>query len=65
MGKYRFTRNYHDHHKCEVVEGMQFDDKPVMVRTPYSTGSVITFEPMLLGSQRLMVKLKRASGTSR
>ncbi|AUR89976.1 hypothetical protein NVP1135O_47 [Vibrio phage 1.135.O._10N.222.54.B6] len=58
MAKYRFTRNYHDHHKGEVVEGMQFDSKTVMVKTPYSTGSVITFEPMFLGSQRLMVKLK-------
>ena len=58
MAKYRFTRNYHDHHKGEVVEGMQFDGKTVMVRTPHNTGSVITFEPMFLGSQRLMVKLK-------
>ncbi|CAL9960793.1 hypothetical protein VPHK63_0057 [Vibrio phage K63] len=58
MVKYRFTRNYHDHHKGEVVEGIQFDSKTVMVRTPHNTGSVITFEPMFLGSQRLMVKLK-------
>ncbi|AUR90099.1 hypothetical protein NVP1137O_45 [Vibrio phage 1.137.O._10N.261.46.B5] len=58
MAKYRFTRNYHDHYKGEVVEGMQFDSKTVMVRTPYNTGSVSTFEPMFLGSQRLMVKLK-------
>ncbi|AUR89641.1 hypothetical protein NVP1127O_49 [Vibrio phage 1.127.O._10N.286.52.E12] len=58
MAKCRFTRNYHDHHKGEVVEGMQFDSKTVMVRTPYNTGSVITFEPMFLGSQKLLVKLK-------
>ncbi|AUR90495.1 hypothetical protein NVP1144O_47 [Vibrio phage 1.144.O._10N.286.45.B3] len=58
MGKYRFMRNYHDHHKGEVVEGMQFNDKTVMVKTPYNTGSVITFEPMFLGSQRLLIKVK-------
>ena len=51
-------RKYHDHHKGEVVEGMQFDSKTVMVKTPYNTGSVITFEPIFLGSKRLLVKLK-------
>ena len=32
--------------------------KIVMVRTPYSTGSVITFEPIFLGSQKLLIKVK-------
>ena len=58
MAKYKFMRNYHDHHKGEIVEGMQFDDKTVMVKTPYVTGYVSTFEPMFLGSQRLLLKVK-------
>lgn len=58
MAKYRFMRNYHDHRKGEVVEGMQFDSKTVMVKTPYVTGYISTIEPMFLGSQKLLVKVK-------
>ena len=58
MAKYRFTRNHHDHHRGKIVEGMQLDNKTVMVKTPYNTGCVYTFEPMFLGSQQLLIKVK-------
>ena len=58
MAKYKFMRNYHDHRKGEIVEGMQFDSKTVMVRNPHTTGYTSTLEPMFLGSQRLLIKVK-------
>ena len=58
MAKYRFTRKHRDHHKGKVVEGMRIDRKTVMVKTPYNTGFIYTFEPVFLGSKQLLIKVK-------
>ncbi|AZF88565.1 hypothetical protein [Vibrio phage P23] len=58
MAKYRFCRNYHDYKKNQVAEGMRMDSESVMIKTPYSTGFVSTIEPLFLGSQRLLIKVK-------
>lgn len=58
MAKYRFTRNHHEFKRGQIVEGMQFDEGRVMIQNRYSTGYVSTIEPVMLGSQRLLVKLK-------
>ena len=58
MSKWRFTSNYRSNREGQVVNGIQFDDKTVMVRNAHGTGCVYTFEPINLGSQTLMVKLK-------
>ena len=58
MARYRFCRNYHDYKKNQVVEGMMIDSETVMIKTPYSTGYVLTIEPVFLGSQKLLVRVK-------
>lgn len=58
MAKYRFCRNYHDYKKNQIVDGMRMDNESVMIKLPYSSGFVSTIEPLFLGSQRLLIKVK-------
>ena len=58
MAKYRFCRNYHEYKKGQIVDGMRKDSESVMIKVPYSSGFVSTIEPLFLGSQRLLVKVK-------
>lgn len=58
MAKYRFCRNHHDYRMGQVVEGMAFDNKSVMIKKPYATGYISTIEPLFLGSQRVLKKVK-------
>lgn len=58
MAKYRFCRNYHGYKKNQIVEGMRMDNESVMIKVPYSSGFVSTIEPLFLGSQRLLIRVK-------
>jgi hypothetical protein len=58
MTKYQFCRNYHDYKKGQIVDGMRMNNESVMIKLPYSSGFVSTIEPLFLGSQRLLIKVK-------